>query len=124
MKHLVKTYEENYSMLERFITSTLLRFNNNPELTDNDLDNMFKLFPSLELVYKTDLNLIQTSPNLERNSIKKNEHIGIKREYLLYTKISIFALPHRWKFNALCNFHTFLFSIQKIKKRIISDSSC
>ena len=87
MKHLVKTYEENYSMLERFITSTLLRFNNNPELTDNDLDNMFKLFPSLELVYKTDLNLIQTSPNLERNSIKKNEHIGIKREYLYILKL-------------------------------------
>jgi hypothetical protein len=86
VKHLVKTYEENYSMLERFITSTLLRFNNNHELTDNDLDNMFKLFPSLELVYKTDLSFIQTSPNLERNSIKKNEHIGIKREYLLYIK--------------------------------------
>jgi len=73
-------------MLERFITSTLLRFNNSHDLTDNDLDNMFQLFPSLELVYKTDINLIQTSPNFERNRIKNNEHIGIKREYLLYTK--------------------------------------
>ncbi len=86
MKHLVKTYEENYAMLERFITSTLLRFNHNSELTDSDLDNMFKLFPSLELVYTTDLYLIQNSPNIEKNNLKKHEHMGVKREYLLYTK--------------------------------------
>jgi hypothetical protein len=85
VKHLVKLYEDNYTMLERFITSTLLRFNNR-HITKVDIENMFKLFPSLELVYTTDSNLIQTSPNIERHGVEKNEHIGIKREYLLYSR--------------------------------------
>lgn len=84
MKHLVKIYEDNFTMLERFITSTLLRFNNK-HLTKVDIESMFKLFPSLELFYTTDENLIQTSPNIGRND-EKSEHIGIKREYLLYNK--------------------------------------
>jgi hypothetical protein len=72
-------------MLERFITSTLLRFNNR-HITKVDIESMFKLFPSLELVYTTDTNLVQTSPNIERNGIERNEHLGIKREYLLYNR--------------------------------------
>ncbi len=85
MKHLVKIYEDNFSMLERFITSTLLRFNNRP-LEQQDIDSMFKLFTALELLYTTDKNLVQTSPNLERNGEMKAEHVGVKREYLLYNK--------------------------------------
>jgi hypothetical protein len=84
LKHLVKIYEENYQMLERFISSTLLRLSNKKKIEQIDIENMYKLFPSLELVYITDHSFVQTSPNIERDGVEKPEHIGVKRDYLLY----------------------------------------
>lgn len=88
MKYLVKIYEENSPMLEGFITSTLLRFNNKT-LSKTDIQSMFKLFPSLELFYRTDNNLIQTSPNIGRDLDEDEQHLGARREYLLYNKKSL-----------------------------------
>jgi len=85
MKHLVKIYEDNYPMLEGFITATLLRFDSK-NIEKSDMQSMFKLFPSLELIYITDNNLMQTSPNVERGSHENSEHLGARREYLLYKK--------------------------------------
>jgi hypothetical protein len=84
VKHLVKIYEDNYQMLERFISSTLLRLSNKNEIENIDIENMYKLFPSLELVYITDHSFVQTSPNIERDGVRKSEHVGVKRDYLLY----------------------------------------
>jgi hypothetical protein len=84
MKHLVKIYDENYQMLERFISSTLLRISKKKKIENIDIENIFKLFPSLELVYMTDHSFVQTTSNIERGGVEKPEHVGVKRDYLLY----------------------------------------
>jgi hypothetical protein len=76
-------------MLERFIKSTLLRLNRKEKIGQKDIDEMYKLFPSLELIYVTDKEFVQISPNMERDGKKKSEHLGVKRDYLLFDKQGI-----------------------------------
>jgi hypothetical protein len=83
MQHLVEIYDKNQQMIERFIRSTLLRVDNR-DLDSFDKDNLFNIFPSLELIYITDEHLNQTSPNFEKKGVQNDKHIGVNRDYLLY----------------------------------------
>jgi len=82
MQHLVEVYEKNREMIEKFITSTLIRVHNN-KLISTTQKELFKLFPSLELIYLTDSNLQQVSPNFEKKGKKDSSHIGADRDYLI-----------------------------------------
>lgn len=81
MQHLVQLYKENSTLIEKFIFTTLkrLHFHESSQVTFNKLHESF---PSLELLYECDDNLVQTSPNLS-DGVESHEEIGRKRDYLI-----------------------------------------
>lgn len=84
MQQLVKLYEQNRPLIEKFILSTLTRLNFE-ETTSETYKKLHETFPSLELMYKCDENLVQTSANLGED-FEEIEHIGRKRDYLIDKK--------------------------------------
>lgn len=84
MQQLVKLYEQNRPLIEKFILSTLTRLNFE-ETTSETYKKLHETFPSLELMYECDENLVQTSANLGED-FEEIEHIGRKRDYLIDKK--------------------------------------
>jgi hypothetical protein len=84
MQQLVKLYEQNRPLIEKFILSTLTRLNFE-ETTSETYKKLHETFPSLELMYECDENLIQTSANLGED-FEEIEHIGRRRDYLIDKK--------------------------------------
>jgi len=79
----METYRNNIEDIEKFLIETIRNTGHLKQKKDNDFDNLFKVFPSLELVYVcNEEKLIQTSANIYRN--KKSElQIGDSRQYIL-----------------------------------------
>jgi hypothetical protein len=84
MQQLVKLYEENRPLIEKFILSTLTRLNFE-ETTLETYKKLHETFPSLELMYECDKDLVQISANLGED-FEEIEHIGRKRDYLIEEK--------------------------------------
>ncbi len=82
MKEFLKVYEEHQEEIERFIISTLK--NNGSIIVEapSHYKKVFNTFPSMELLYITDKEFKQTSPNV----LKKRNEISAKgrdRTYLI-----------------------------------------
>lgn len=81
MQDLVRSYAANAPLIQNFILSTL--GNVNLKILNVQLiERLYKTFPSLELLYKTDEGFVQNSPNIYVNSEEHN-HIGVDRAYLI-----------------------------------------
>ena len=85
MKEFIKVYNKNQEDIEKFIITTLK--NNGSILSDKfkGYKKLFQTFPSMELLYITDQDFNQTSPNIFRNK-KDALQEGKNREYM-YAKM-------------------------------------
>lgn len=81
MNYLVQPYEKNRQLIHKFIISTLRRLDLK-KATSATYQELSESFPSLELMYECDNDLIQTSPNIEKDR-EEIEQIGKKRHYLV-----------------------------------------
>jgi len=81
MQHLVKLYEQNRPLIERFIASTLKRAQLKT-VTNSSYALLKESFPSLELIYACDKEMNQVSANLG-DKIEDETRIGENRSYLL-----------------------------------------
>ena len=81
MKEFLKVYEEHQEEIERFIISTLQ--NNGSILIEapSNYKKVFSTFPSMELLYITDQDFKQTSPNVLRKKTEVSSK-GKDRKYL------------------------------------------
>jgi hypothetical protein len=83
MQEIMTTYKDNIKDIENFLRETVFNLGNLQEWEGNDFKKVFKVFPSLELVYTCDEDtMLQTSQNIFRNK-KTKSPIGRKRDYLL-----------------------------------------
>ena len=79
----MSTYKENVQDIETFLIETIFNLGNLQEREGNDFKRVFKVFPSLELIYTcNEENMLQTSANIYRNKTSQTP-IGRNREYLL-----------------------------------------
>jgi hypothetical protein len=81
MKEFIEVYQENQEDIEKFIMTTLK--NNGSILGESSkgYKKVFQTFPSLELLYITDKDFNQTSPNVFRNKREVSE-VGKNRAYM------------------------------------------
>ncbi len=83
MKEYLDVYFQNRNKIEDFIEETFLKIGELKNLRDAGFKDVFKLFPSLELVYIIDKkSKIQISPNYFR-TYEDKKALGISRDYLL-----------------------------------------
>ena len=82
MKEFVEIYHQHRKEIESFIIATL---KNNGDLSDNnEVDHYkknFNSFPSMELLYITDQNYKQITPNIYRNRVEEDAK-NKQRDYL------------------------------------------
>lgn len=79
----MSTYKENVKDIENFLIETVFNLGNLEERESEDFKKVFKVFPSLELIYACDEStMLQTSENIYRNK-KSKSPIGRNRDYLL-----------------------------------------
>ncbi|MDM5263849.1 hypothetical protein PF327_06525 [Sulfurovum sp. XTW-4] len=81
MKEFIEVYQENQEDIEKFIMTTLR--NNGSILTEKakNYKKTFQTFPSMELLYITDKDFNQTSPNISRSKTDESE-VGKNRSYM------------------------------------------
>ena len=83
MQEFMTTYKDNISDIENFLIETIFNLGNLEDRETTDFKKVFKVFPSLELIYTcNEKNMIQTSKNIYRNKTSQIP-IGRNREYLL-----------------------------------------
>jgi len=83
MQEFMKTYRDNIEDIEKFLIETIRSIGHLKHKEDNNFNSLFKVFPSLELVYVCDdVKLIQISPNIYRNK-QSQLQIGDSRKYIL-----------------------------------------
>lgn len=81
MQDLVRSYAANAPLIQNFILSTLGNVNLK-SLNVQLIERLYKTFPSLELLYKSDEGFVQNSPNIY---LDREDHtqIGADRAYLI-----------------------------------------
>lgn len=81
MQDLVRSYAANAPLIQNFILSTLGNVNLK-SLNVQLIERLYKTFPSLELLYKSDEGFVQNSPNVY---VDREDHgqIGADRDYLI-----------------------------------------
>lgn len=82
MQEFISLYDQYQNDIEKFLIQTI---RNNGQLMRVEVDNMqrfFKVLPSLELIYVTDNDFKQISPNIYKNRVKEDAK-GKNREYLV-----------------------------------------
>ncbi len=83
MQEIMNTYKDNVKDIENFLRETIFNLGDLKEWEGTDFKKVFKVFPSLELVYTCDSDtMLQTSENIYRNK-KTKAPIGRHRDYLL-----------------------------------------
>jgi hypothetical protein len=82
MKEFIKIYEKNRDDIEKFIITTLKNNGSVLEKSSSNYKKFFKVFPSMELIYVTDLNYVQNAPNVFRKKIEVSAK-GQNRSYLM-----------------------------------------
>jgi len=81
MQHLVKLYEKNSHLINKFIVSSLRRLHME-EVNSESFKLLKEAFPSLELLYECDAELRQVSANYDEFGEDLGQ-IGKNRDYLL-----------------------------------------
>jgi len=83
MEEFIYTYRENTEDIENFLIETIRSTGNLKHKEENDFKSLFKVFPSLELVYICDKEtFVQISSNIYRNNQTKIQ-VGHSRKYIL-----------------------------------------
>jgi hypothetical protein len=85
MKEFIKVYNENKEEIEKFIVTTLKNNGSILSTASTNYKKIFQSFPSMELIYITDENFDQTSPNVFRKKSDASQK-GKNREYM-HTKV-------------------------------------
>ncbi|HHD81042.1 MAG TPA: hypothetical protein ENK99_05590, partial [Campylobacterales bacterium] len=81
MQTLIRIYEHNREMIEKFLIASLHK-QHLKKLDEREIKRLFQTLKSLELVYGTDKNLIQNTPNYYRYKTD-NKFIGEDKSSLL-----------------------------------------
>lgn len=81
MQDLVRSYGANAPLIQKFILTTLGNVSLK-SLNVHLIERLYKTFPSLELLYKSDEGFVQNSPNIYSDH-EEHHHIGIDRSYLI-----------------------------------------
>ena len=81
MNYLVQPYEKNRQLIQKFIISSLRRLDLK-KASSATYKELSESFPSLELMYECDTDLVQISPNIGTD-VEEIEQIGKKRHYLV-----------------------------------------
>lgn len=83
MQEFMSTYKENILDIENFLVETVFNLGSLEDREANEFKKVFKVFPSLELIYTCDENtMLQISKNIYRNKTSQTP-IGRNRKYLL-----------------------------------------
>lgn len=82
MREFIGLYNEHKTEIENFLVETIRNSGRLIHADVDDLRKFFNLFSSLELIYITDENFVQTSPNVCKDS-QDNLALGKDRNYLL-----------------------------------------
>ena len=83
MNEFMSTYKENSDDINKFLIETVFNLGTLDDRKDAGFKKVFKVFPSLELIYVCDEeNMIQTSENIYRNKTSSIP-VGRDRSYLL-----------------------------------------
>jgi len=82
MQNLVQAYNHNKNLIQGFLLSSLRQTNLNLE-EDELSNNLFKTFPSLELMYSSNKDYIQNSQNIYRDK-KETLSQNYDRKYLVH----------------------------------------
>jgi len=83
MNEFMSTYKDNISDIENFLIETVFNLGTLGDRESNDFKKVFKVFPSLELIYIcNEENMVQISENIYRNKTS-DIPIGRNRDYLL-----------------------------------------
>jgi hypothetical protein len=83
----MSTYKENAIDIENFLVETVFNLGDLKDRESQNFKKVFKVFPSLELIYTCDENtMVQTSDNIYRNKTSQKP-IGRSREYLLHKMV-------------------------------------
>jgi len=83
MQEFMQAYKDNTEDIENFLLETIKNTGGLTSKEANNFEKIYKLFPSLELVYICDEeSFVQISPNIYRNKVTKIQ-IGNSRKYLL-----------------------------------------
>lgn len=83
MQDFMGTYRSNIEDIEKFLIETIRNIGHLEQKIENNFNSLFKVFPSLELVYIcNEEKLIQVSPNIYRNKQTKLQ-VGDSRKYIL-----------------------------------------
>lgn len=81
MQDLVRSYSDNAPLIQKFILTTLGNVNLKT-LNTQLIERLYKTFPSLELLYKSDAGFVQNSPNIYSDR-EEDHYVGIDRAYLI-----------------------------------------
>lgn len=81
MQSLVRIYEQHQEIIQKFIVSSLRRLQLK-EINNTTFDTLKESFPSLELLYECDQNMVQISANYGEG-IYDVDQIGKRRDYLV-----------------------------------------
>lgn len=82
MQEFMTTYKDNASDINNFLVETVFNLGSLKDREKDNFKKLFKVFPSLELVYTCSEEMIQTSDNIYRNKTS-NIPLGRDRNYLL-----------------------------------------
>lgn len=81
MQDLVRSYNANAPLIQKFILTTLGNVSLKT-LNTQLIERLYKTFPSLELLYKSDEGFVQNSPNIYSDR-QEDHYVGIDRAYLI-----------------------------------------
>lgn len=82
MNEFMTTYRDNSSDIKNFLIETVFNLGSLKDREDNNFKKLFKVFPSLELVYTCSEDMTQISENIYKNKTS-DIPIGRDRKYLL-----------------------------------------
>ena len=83
MQEFIEIYNKNQRDIENFIKESMHNVGNIKTKNDGNYEQIFRVFPSLELIYFTDKETLnQLSPNIYRDKISEKP-LGRNRKYLL-----------------------------------------
>ncbi|MEW6552493.1 MAG: hypothetical protein AB7E13_01320 [Arcobacteraceae bacterium] len=83
MQEFIEIYNKNQLDIENFIKESMTNIGDIKSKSDKNYEQIFKVFPSLELIYLADAtSLNQVSPNIYKDRIS-DKPIGRNRQYLI-----------------------------------------
>ena len=83
MQDFMTTYRTNIEDIEKFLIETIRNTGDLQQKVNNNFDSLFKVFPSLELIYICEeIELLQISANIYRNKQTELQK-GDSRKYIL-----------------------------------------